>query len=129
MVHGKHVHLTRRERQIMDVLYAREEASVLDIQEQIPDSPSYSAVRALLKKLMDKGHIEYRQSGAKYFYKPVLPKNDAKKSAIRRLLNTFFDGSTASAVVNLLGQGGKELSDDEIAAIEAELERLKAKDR
>ena len=129
MVHGKHVHLTRRERQIMDVLYAREEASASDIQAQIPDSPSYSAVRALLKKLMDKGHIEYRQSGAKYFYKPVLPKNDAKKSAIRRLLNTFFDGSTASAVVNLLGQGGKELSDDEIAAIEAELERLKAKDR
>lgn len=129
MVHGKHVHLTRRERQIMDVLYAREEASALDIQEQIPDSPSYSAVRALLKKLMDKGHIEYRQSGAKYFYRPILPKNDAKKSAIRRLLDTFFDGSTASAVVNLLGQGGKELSDDEIAAIEAELERLKAKDQ
>ena len=129
MVHGKHVHLTRRERQIMDVLYAREEASVLDIQEQIPDSPSYSAVRALLKKLMDKGHIEYRQSGPKYVYRPVLPKNDAKKSAIRRLLDTFFDGSTASAVVNLLGQGGKELSDDEIAAIESELARLKAKDR
>ena len=113
----------------MDMLYAREEASALDIQEQIPDSPSYSAVRALLKKLMDKGHIEYRQSGAKYFYRPILPKNDAKKSAIRRLLDTFFDGSTASAVVNLLGQGGKELSDDEIAAIEAELERLKAKDK
>ena len=129
MVHGKHVHLTRRERQIMDVLYAREEASASDIQEQIPDSPSYSAVRALLKKLMDKGHIEYRQSGAKYVYKPILPKNDAKKSAIRRLLDTFFDGSTASAVVNLLGQGGKELSDDEIATIEAELERLKAKDK
>ena len=129
MVHGKHVHLTRRERQIMDVLYAREEASASAIQDQIPDSPSYSAVRALLKKLMDKGHIEYRQSGAKYVYKPILPKSDAKKSAIRRLLDTFFDGSTASAVVNLLGQGGKELSDDEIAAIEAELKRLKAKDK
>ena len=129
MVHGKHVHLTRRERQIMDVLYAKEEASAHDIQQQIPDSPSYSAVRALLKKLMDKGHIEYRQAGAKYFYRPILPKNDAKRSAIRRLLNTFFDGSTASAVVNLLGQGGKSLSDDEIAEIEAELNRLKAKSK
>ncbi|NKC00498.1 MAG: BlaI/MecI/CopY family transcriptional regulator [Pseudomonadales bacterium] len=127
MFHGKHVHLTRRERQIMDVLYANEEASALDIKEQIPDSPSYSAVRALLKKLMDKGHIAYRQTGAKYFYRPVLPKSDAKVSAIRRLLDTFFDGSTASAVVNLLGDGGKDLSDEDIAQIEAELKKLKSR--
>ena len=93
MVHGKHVHLTRRERQIMDVLYAEGEASVGDIQDQIPDSPSYSAVRALVGKLMDKGHVEYRQAGAKYVYRPLVPKNDAQNSAIRRLLNTFFDGS------------------------------------
>ena len=91
MVHGKHVHLTRRERQIMDVLYAREEASAAEIQADIPDSPSYSAVRALLKKLLDKGHVVHRQNGAKYLYAPVLPKSDAKQSAIRRLLNTFFE--------------------------------------
>ncbi len=127
MVHSKHVHLTRRERQIMDVLYATDEASAGEIQEQIPDSPSYSAVRALLRKLMDKGHIAFRQDGAKYVYYPVLPKTDAKKSAIERLVRTFFDGSPASAVVNLLGSEGGELSDADIDAIEAELERIKGK--
>ncbi len=127
MVHGKHVHLTRRERQIMDVLYATEEASVGDIQARIPDSPSYSAVRALLRKLMDKGHIDFRQEGAKYLYRPVVPKNDATKSAVRRLVNTFFEGSPASAVVNLLGSEGGDLSKADIAAIEAELKKLKRK--
>ena len=125
MVHGKHVHLTRRERQIMDVLYAAEEASAADIQARSPDSPSYSAVRALLRKLMDKNHVEFRQEGAKYLYRPVLPKQDAKKSAVRRLVNTFFDGSPASAVVNLLGSEGGELTAADIAAIEAELKKLK----
>ena len=125
MVHSKHVHLTRRERQIMDVLYAAEEASAGEIQARIPDSPSYSAVRALLRKLMDKGHIAFRQEGAKYVYYPLLPKTDAKKSAIERLVSTFFDGSAASAVVNLLGSEGGDLSDADIDAIEAELARIK----
>ena len=125
MVHGKHVHLTRRERQIMDVLYAAEEASVGDIQARIPDSPSYSAVRALLRKLMDKGHIEFRQDGAKYLYRPVVPKNDATQSAIRRLINTFFEGSRADAVVNLLGSEGRNMTAEEITAIEDELAKLK----
>ena len=107
------------------MLYAAEEASAADIQQQIPDSPSYSAVRALLRKLMDKGHIEFRQHGAKYLYRPVLPKNDAKKSAVRRLVNTFFDGSPASAVVNLLGSEGGDLSASDIEAIEAQLAKLK----
>ena len=95
------------------------------VQADIPDSPSYSAVRALLKKLLDKGHVVHRQNGAKYLYAPVLPKSDAKQSAIRRLLNTFFDGSPASAVVNLLGSQKEPLSENDIAAIEAELKRLK----
>ncbi|MEM7101051.1 MAG: BlaI/MecI/CopY family transcriptional regulator [Pseudomonadota bacterium] len=125
MVHGKHVHLTRRERQIMDVLYARGEASVGEIQDQIPDSPSYSAVRALVRKLMDKGHVAYRQSGSKYVYHPLVPKDDAQDSAMRRLLNTFFDGSAAHAVVNLLGSQAEQLSQDDIAKIEAQLKKIK----
>jgi BlaI family transcriptional regulator, penicillinase repressor len=125
MVHSKHVHLTRRERQIMDVLYAQEEASAGDIQRQIPDSPSYSAVRALLRKLIDKGHIEFRADGARYVYRPLLPKTEAKNSAITRLVNTFFDGSKASAVVNLLGDADGSLSAQDIRAIEAQLEKLK----
>lgn len=127
MVHQQHVHLTRRERQIMDVLYKHSEASVADIQAQIPDSPSYSAVRALVGKLMDKGHIAYQQQGAKYVYYPLLPKNDAKQGAVRRLLNTFFDGSPVSAVVNLLGNEGASLSTAEIEVIEAELAKLKSR--
>ncbi len=125
MVHKKHVHLTRRERQIMDVLYANEEATIHEIRAEIPDSSSYSAVRALVKKLLDKGHVAHRQDGAKYVYRPVLPKQDAKESAVDRLLNTFFDGSAASAVVNLLGSEGRGLSAEEIQAIEDELKKLK----
>ena len=122
-----HVHLTRRERQIMDVLYATDEASAGEIQDSIPDSPSYSAVRALLRKLMDKGHVDYRQDGAKYVYRPVLPKQEAKRGAVQRLLDTFFDGSAGSAVVNLLGEEGKDLSVEDIDEIEAMLAKLKAK--
>jgi len=122
-----HVHLTRRERQIMDVLYAENEATAGDIQNSIPDSPSYSAVRALLRKLMEKGHIDFRQDGAKYVYRPVLPKAEAKQSAITRLVNTFFDGSTGNAVVNLLGSEGKALSEADIDQIEAMLSQLKAR--
>ncbi|XOV83863.1 MAG: BlaI/MecI/CopY family transcriptional regulator [bacterium] len=125
MVHGKHVHLTRRERQIMDVLYAREEASAADIQQLIPDSPGYSAVRALLRKLLDKGHIEFRADGARYVYRPLLPKEDAKDSAITRLVNTFFNGSRASAVVNLLGEQSSDLTAEDIRAIEQQLAKLK----
>ena len=125
MVHGKHVHLTRRERQIMDVVYAQSEASVAEIQRSIPDSPSYSAVRALVRKLMDKGHLEYRQDGARYVYRPVVPKNDAQHSAVQRLLNTFFDGSAGQAVVNLLGSQADRISDADIAKIEQEIQRLK----
>ena len=124
-VHGKHVHLTRRERQIMDVLYAHQEATAAEIQAKIPNSPSYSAVRALLRKLIDKGHIVFRQEGARYVYRPVLPKTDAKKSAVARLVNTFFEGSRASAVVNLLGDDSERLSASDIATIEAQLEALK----
>ena len=128
MVHGKHVHLTRRERQIMDVLYADGEANAQTIQQKIPDSPIYSAVRALLKKLLDKGHIEYRQDGAKYVYSPVLPKNDAKQSAITRLVNTFFDGSPAHAVVNLLGSQADQLTEADLKAIEDELANLRKRE-
>jgi BlaI family transcriptional regulator, penicillinase repressor len=127
MVSKQHVHLTRRERQIMDVLYAIDEATVAEIKTRIPDSPSYSAVRALLRNLVEKGHVEFRQEGAKYVYIPVLPKADAKKSALSRLIDTFYDGSAADAVVNLLGQEGGELSAADIDAIEQQLAILKGK--
>lgn len=124
MAHEKHIHLTRRERQIMDVLYARREATAAYVHRNLPDSPSYSAVRALLKKLIDKGHVIYREDGPRYVYRPVVAKNAAKQSALERLLETFFDGSAAEAVVSLLGNEKKRLTAEEIKEIEAALARV-----
>lgn len=120
-----HVHLTRRERQIMDVLYERGEASVGEVRRALPNAPSYSAVRALMRKLLDKGHASYREEGTRYVYRPVLARNRARRSALQRVVNTFFDGSAADAVVGLLGNE-RNLTEDELARIQATLEKLKA---
>lgn len=120
-----HVHLTRRERQIMDVLYERGEASVGEVRRALPSAPSYSAVRALMRKLLDKGHASYREDGNRYVYRPVLARNRARRSALQRLINTFFDGSAADAVVGLLGNE-RDLTEEELARIQATLEKLKA---
>lgn len=125
MVHRNHVNLSRRERQIMDVLYAEDEATAAEVHQKIPESPSYSAVRALLKKLLDKGHASYRQEGPRYVYTAVVGKAEARQGAVTRLLNTFFSGSAKDAVVSLLGRGGDSLTDSDIEAIEAELRALK----
>lgn len=124
-----HTHLSRRERQIMDVLYARAEASAADIQHAIPNSPSYSTVRALLRKLLDKGHVAIREDGPRYLYRPVVSKAAAGDGAMSRLVDTFFSGSDGDAVVGLLGRSDAALSDDDIAAIEAELARFKSKSK
>lgn len=117
--------LTRRERQIMDVLYAKEEATAAEVQSELPGDPSYSTVRALLRKLLDKGHVRYRQDGPRYVYLPVVAKPQASESAFSRLVDTFFGGSAGAAVVNLLGNSSRQLSSEEIAEIEAELARIK----
>lgn len=109
----------------MDVLYARQEASAADIQAQMPNSPSYSTVRALLRKLLDKGHVTFREDGPRYLYQPVVSRADASSGAIRRLVDTFFAGDRAAAVVGLLGRNDKDLSRDDIEQIEAALEQLK----
>lgn len=119
-----HVHLTRRERQIMDVLYERGEASVGEVHRVLPDAPSYSAVRALMRKLLDKGHASYRREGTRYMYRPVLARNRARRGALERVVNTFFDGSAAEAVVGLLGSR-RDLSDNELARIEAVLAKVR----
>lgn len=123
-----HVQLTRRERQIMDVLYSQNEASAADVQAAIPDAPGYSAVRAMLQKLLDKGHVEYRVDGPRYLYRPRLLKDQAKKNAWLRLIDTFFGGSRIEAMVNLLGDAGSELAPDDLARLESELKKLKARE-
>jgi len=112
-----HVDLSRRERQIIDILYARGRATAAEVQELLPDPPSYSAVRAMLRILEDKGHVRHQQDGPRYVYLPTVARDNAKRSALKHLLQTFFDGSAEQAISALLDDSSARLSD-------AELDRL-----
>ncbi len=109
--------LSRRERQIMDAIYELKEATALQVLERLPSPPSYSAVRALLRVLENKGHLHHRQDGPRYIYVPVLAREKARKTALQHLVRTFFDNSTEDAVAALL-----DLSEDGLA--EADYRRL-----
>ncbi len=106
--------LSRREREIMDVVYELKEATATQVLERLPSPPSYSAVRALLRVLEQKGHLEHRQDGPRYVYSPTLPRERARRSALRHLLKTFFDNSTEDAVAALLDISEDNLSDEEL---------------
>lgn len=107
-------HLSRRERQIMDVVYARGEASVGDVVEDMPDPSSYSSVRTLMRILEDKGHLRHRPEGIKYVYMPTRPRHAAAKSAVRQMLSTFFDDSASKAVAALLDVSDARLTKEEL---------------
>ena len=109
--------LSRRERQIMDFLYERERASVAEVMQGIADPPSYSAVRAMLRTLEEKGTVTHVEDGRAYIYQPTIRKDTARQGALSHLLKTFFDGSTEKAVAALLDLKGPRLS-------QAELERV-----
>lgn len=111
------IHLSRRERQIMDIIFQRGQASVAEVRDRLPERPSYSTVRALMRILERKGHLRHRKQGNKYIYLPTRSHREASHSAARRLLQTFFDGSTAEAVAALL-----EVSD--LQPGDVELDRL-----
>ena len=106
--------LSRRERQIMDVIYRRGQATVTEVMEEIPDAPGYSAIRALLRVLEEKGHLRHEQDGPRYVFLPTVPRERARDSALRQLLHTFFDGSTEQAVAALLDLSSTKLSDAEL---------------
>jgi BlaI family transcriptional regulator, penicillinase repressor len=114
-----HTDLSRRERQIMDILYQRGRATAAEVRSDLPDPPSYSAARAMLRKLEGKGHVKHAQDGPRYVYVPTLPREEARRSAVERLVGTFFEGSTLKAVAALLDRSATELT-------EAELDRLEA---
>jgi predicted transcriptional regulator len=105
--------LTRRERQIMDIIYARGTTSVGEVLEALPDPPSYSAVRALLRILEDKGHLKHRKVGMKYVYQPLRAKRQAGRAVLRRVVNTFFEGSAEQTLLALMEVVGPELSPHE----------------
>ena len=110
--------LSRRERQIMDIIYSRGTASATEVMESLPDPPSYSAVRALLRVLEEKGHLRHEQDGQRYVYSPTVERERAKRSALRRVLQTFFDDSAEDAVAALLDISQENLSDGELRRME-----------
>ena len=117
--------LSRRERQILDVLYKAGRATAADVQGAMPDAPSYSAVRTLLRILEDKGHVRHEQDGARYVYMPTIERERARRSALRHLLNTFFEGSAGQAIAALLDQDARRLSKEDLDRLEAALERAR----
>jgi predicted transcriptional regulator len=122
------VTLSRRERQIMDVVYELGSSSARTIHEAIPDASSYSAIRALLAILVEKGHLKIEQNGARYLYFPTRPLAEIRQNAAQRLIKTFFSGSTSEAVNALLGSDAKQLSDEELESL-SELITLARKKR
>jgi len=110
--------LSRRERQIMDILYRRGRATVADVMRALSGAPSYSTVRAQLRVLEEKGHVRHEEQGLRYVYMPAASRQDAQRSALKHLLDTFFDGSPGEVVEALLGRERARLSDEEIDRIE-----------
>jgi predicted transcriptional regulator len=110
---------SRRERQIMDVLFRRGEGTIADVIAEIPDPPSYSAVRAMLRTLEEKGHVRHHQDGPRYVYRPTVAREAARRSAVAHLVSTFFDGSTEQAVAALLDGSARGLTREERSRLTA----------
>jgi len=109
--------LSRRERQIMDVLYQRQRASAAEIRESLASPPSYSAVRALLRILEEKGHIRHAEKDLRYVYFPTVSRQRVRRAALRHLVETFFDGSAAQTVATLLDPSTARMSESELDRI------------
>jgi predicted transcriptional regulator len=125
MASTPHLHLSRRERQIMDSLYARGEATVSEVLRDLPEAPSYSAVRAMLRKLEEKGHLTHDARGARYVYRPTVPREAAQETALRRLVRTFFDDSPSKVVAALLDSSSAQLSDAELDELSELIEQAR----
>jgi predicted transcriptional regulator len=124
-----HAVLSRRERQIMDILYRRGRATANEVMANLTGSPSYSTVRTQLRVLESKGHVRHEEEGLRYVYMPALARHAARRSALRHLVETFFDGSTEKVVGALLGGEGARLSDGELERIAALVAKAKKEDR
>jgi BlaI family transcriptional regulator, penicillinase repressor len=118
--------LSRRERQIMDALFELGEASAEEVRQRLPEPPSYSAVRVMLTRLEKKGYIRHREEGLRYVYVPAVSKARERRSALSRLVQTFFGGSTAEAITALLDTA-EDLSDEELDRLAATIEETKEK--
>jgi BlaI family transcriptional regulator, penicillinase repressor len=122
-------HLSRRERQIMDIIYRAGRATAAEVQEQLPEAPGYSAVRAMLRVLEDKGHLRHERQGLTYVYAPTVSPETARRSAVSHLLQTFFDGSPGRAVAAVLEAADARLSRAELDRIAALIETARKEGR
>ena len=120
-----HGNLSRRERQIMDILYRRGRASAQEILEAMPDPPTYSAVRAKLRVLEEKGHIRHEEEALRYVYVPTVARDSARRSALRHLLSTFFENSVEQAVAALVDLSAANLSREELDRISSLIDEAK----
>jgi predicted transcriptional regulator len=120
-----HAVLARRERQIMDILFRRGRATAAEVMEDLPGEPSYSTVRTQLRVLEEKGHVRHEVDGLRFVYMPVVARHAARKSALRHLVETFFDGSPEKAVAALLGGEGSKLSSEQLARIADMIEQAR----
>jgi BlaI family transcriptional regulator, penicillinase repressor len=121
----KNQQLSRRERQIMDILYRRGKSSAAEVREAMPDAPSYSAVRAMLRILEEKGHVKHQAEGLKYVYSPALAREKATRSALRHLMTTFFDDSPEQIVAALLDVSSTRLTREELDRMAQMIEQAK----
>ena len=112
-----HSGLTRRERQIMDILYRRGRAMAVEVMEDLSGKPSYSTVRTQLRVLEAKGHVRHEAQGLRYIYMPTVPRHSARRSALKHLVETFFDGSNAKVVAALLGGEASKVTDEDLDRI------------
>lgn len=121
--------LSRRERQIMDILYQRGKASASEVREAMDDAPGYSAVRAMLRVLEEKGHVKHQAEGLKYVYVPVVAREKVKRSAVQHLLDTFFAGSAEQIVAALLDVSATKLTREELDRMSEMIERAKQEEK
>jgi predicted transcriptional regulator len=117
--------LSRRERQILDILYARGRGTSAEILAALPDPPSYSATRALLRILEQKGHVRHEEDGPRYVFIPCVPRQKASVVALRHVLKTFFDGSAVAAATALVDGSASKLSPEELDRLESLIERAR----
>jgi predicted transcriptional regulator len=125
----QHNSLSRRERQIMDIVYEKGRATAACVLRRLPDPPSYSAVRAILRILEEKGHLRHYQDGPRYVFEPTVSRKRARESALERIVRTFFNGSTEEAVAALLDMSSPNLSDEELRRLGELIEQAKKEGR
>lgn len=124
-----HVHLSRRERQIMDAIYRLGQATAAEVLENMPDPPGYSAVRTMLRLLEEKGYLRHDQDGPRYVYLPTLSRDKARQSALKQLVQTFFDNSTEQTVAALLDMSKSKMSGEELERLSQLIEKARKEGR